>query len=327
MLSRTITFRPSVESDLDRILPFIEPHGACPLTAERYRARLDDGQYSHARTWLAVDGEGTGGAVLAVAVWWASSEGAEPGALDGFYVHPSAGTGAQRVELAAALLNAAHRGFADRFARSDPPAYHVFVPSDWRERPAVTEALAWRRAAVESAGLTTMLERLRFEWTPEDGLIQPAHELRLRPEPDDEVFVDLFTRALTGSLDTTSTREAARIGARNQARDDLVHLRDRMLGERSWWRVAVNRRGEAVGFGIPSRNHTVPVIGYLGVLPEHRGHGHVRAILAEITRILVTEAGATAVRADTDLVNTPMADAFRRVGYRDHARRLVFSAN
>jgi RimJ/RimL family protein N-acetyltransferase len=117
------------------------------------------------------------------------------------------------------------------------------------------------------------------------------------------------------------------MGAARQAREDLAHLRDRMLGERSWWRVAVGRDGEPVGFGIPARNPTVPVVGYLGVLPEHRGHGYVDAILAEITRILVEHAGATTVRADTDLANKPMADAFLRVGYRNHARRLVFSAN
>jgi RimJ/RimL family protein N-acetyltransferase len=63
------------------------------------------------------------------------------------------------------------------------------------------------------------------------------------------------------------------------------------------------------------------------VLPEHRGHGYVRDILVEVTRILVVEAGATTIRADTDLVNEPMAAAFLHVGYRNHARRLVFSAS
>jgi RimJ/RimL family protein N-acetyltransferase len=342
LIPHTVTFRPSTEADLDRVLPLIRRDGACPLSAERYRAHLDDGQYSHSRTWIAVDdidygghpsGGGSdlngvdGGAVLAAAIWWAAPNSSSPAALDAVYVHESVGTGEPRVEIAAALLGAAHQAFADRFALSDPPAYHVFVPGDWREQPAVADALAWRRAAIERAGLTSMLERLRFEWTPEDGLTEPDHDLRFRPEPDDEVFVDLFSRTLTGSLDSASTRAAAQMGAARQAREDLAHLRDRMLGERSWWRVAVGRDGEPVGFGIPARNPTVPVVGYLGVLPEHRGHGYVDAILAEITRILVEHAGATTVRADTDLANKPMADAFLRVGYRNHARRLVFSAH
>ncbi|HWG23344.1 GNAT family N-acetyltransferase [Actinospica sp.] len=322
--SRSITFRPSVEADLDRILPFVQRDAACPLTADRYQSYLADGQYSHARTWIAAD---AAGAVLAVAVWWAMPGSAEPAALDAVYVHESLGTGAERVALAANLLAAGHQAFADEFGQAEPPEHHVFIPSDWRDQPDVLNALTWRREAVERAGLGTMLERLRFEWTTADGLIEPVTDLEFRPEPDDAVFVDLFTRALTGSLDTTSTREAAHIGAAEQARQDLVHLRDKMLGERSWWRVAVNRDGELVGFGVPSRNPVLPVVGYLGVLPEHRGRGYVHAILAEITRILVAEADATTIRADTDLVNKPMADAFLLVGYRNHARRLVFSAS
>jgi RimJ/RimL family protein N-acetyltransferase len=72
--------------------------------------------------------------------------------------------------------------------------------------------------------------------------------------------------------------------------------------------------------------HRIPVVGYLGVQPEHRGHRYAVVILAKITRILVAEAEATAIRADADLQNQPMVVAFERAGYRNSARRLVFSA-
>ena len=325
MPARTIVFRPSTEADLGRILPLIRRDGACPLTADGYVAHLDDGQYRRGWTWIA---EESGGDVLAVAVWWASPKDSEPASLEAFYVHESLGVDdEERVALAASLLGAAHQAFADEFGLSEPPAYHVFVPGDWREQPDVVSALSWRREAVARAGLGALLERLRFEWTTADGLASPGGELEFRAEPDDAVFVELFSRVLSGSLDITSTREAARVGAIEQARQDVALLRDLMVGERSWWRVAVNQDGETVGFGIPSRNLSFPVVGYLGVLPEHRGRGYVHAILVEITRILVDEAGATTIRADTDLVNEPMAAAFRRAGYRNHARRLVFSAD
>jgi RimJ/RimL family protein N-acetyltransferase len=322
--SRTTTFRPSVEADLDRILPFIRPDGTCSLTADRYRAQLDDGQYSRDRTWIAVD-DGSGD-VLAVAAWWATPGTTEPAALDAVYVHASVGTGQERVLLAADLISAGQRAFADAFGQAEPPEFHVFVPGEWRDQPDVVDALMWRREAVERAGLGKMLERLRFEWTPADGLVEPTGRLRFVPEPDDAVFVALFTRVLDGSLDTTSTKEAAQIGAEAQARQDVADLQTMLLGKRSWWRVAVNQDGDTVGFGIPSRNPTFPVVGYLGVLPGHRGHGYVHDILAEITRFLVDEVDATTIRADTDLMNEPMAAAFLRVGYRNHARRLVFSA-
>jgi RimJ/RimL family protein N-acetyltransferase len=63
------------------------------------------------------------------------------------------------------------------------------------------------------------------------------------------------------------------------------------------------------------------------VLPEYRGRGYVDEILAEVTRILAIEAGATAIHADTDLGNQPMAAAFERLGYRNFGRRLVLSAS
>jgi RimJ/RimL family protein N-acetyltransferase len=330
VLARTITFRPSTPADLGRILPLIRPDAASSLTAQRYRAYLDGGQYSHDRTWIAVDRgrEDADDEVLAVAVWWADPKATGSGALDAVYVHESlSARGEERVTLAAGLLSAAHRAFADEYGQTEPPRFHVFVPADWRDRPDVGEVLTWRQAAVERAGLGTLLERLRFEWTLAHRLAAPTRNLEFRAEPDDEVFVDLFTRVLNGSLDTTSTREAAQVGAEQQARRDVAFLRDQMLGERRWWRVAVNRDGDTVGFAVPSRNPVCPVVGYLGVLPEHRGHGHVRDILVEITRILVVEAGATTIRADTDLVNEPMAAAFLHVGYRNRARRLVFSAS
>jgi RimJ/RimL family protein N-acetyltransferase len=151
--------------------------------------------------------------------------------------------------------------------------------------------------------------------------------LRFRPEPDDEVFTGLFCRVLAGTLDATSRNEAAASGGRTQAGHDVAFYRDHMSGRRSWWRVAETPDGDLAGFGLPSRNTDVPVVGYLGVVPEHRGHGFAGDILAEITRILVAEAGAATIHADTALENRPMAVAFEQAGYRPVGRRLVLSAS
>jgi RimJ/RimL family protein N-acetyltransferase len=99
-----------------------------------------------------------------------------------------------------------------------------------------------------------------------------------------------------------------------------------MPGDRGWWFTASTPGGQPVGFGVPSRNSEVPVVGYLGVLPEHRGYGYIDDILAELTRILAAEAQADVIHADTDLTNGPMAAAFERAGYRNTARRVVLSA-
>jgi ribosomal protein S18 acetylase RimI-like enzyme len=313
-----VLFRAAIEADLDRFLPLLVADPGCStVTPQAYRLKLADEQYRFDRTWLAVDAAGV---PRAVAVWWGAAHSAEPQALDGVFTDPALGTGPERTALAAALLRAAHRAFGTA------PDYHVFLPSDWREQPAVGAALDWRLAAARQAGLTFELERLRFDWQAgQDELPAPARDLAFTAEPADEVFLDLFHRVTAGTLDHHSRTGSDRQGALAQAREDLAFYRDDMLGARAWWRLARNRAGEVVGFGIPSHNHAFPVVGYLGVLPEHRGHSYAQQILGEITRILVAETGGAEIRADTDRANRPMAEAFERAGYRRTACRLVLS--
>ncbi|NUR26654.1 MAG: GNAT family N-acetyltransferase [Catenulispora sp.] len=352
MPARSVTIRPlaeaDLEADLDAVLPLFVRSPANAVSAESYLEKLAETQYRPEWTWIAVD-DATGRPVAA-AVWWGSPNETQAGALDGILVDASVSdanasdvtasdakadvdadattstSDDERVELAAAVLTAGHEAFAAAGANKRPPEYHVFVPGDWRDRPEVVADLAWRIEAAGRAGLTERLERLRYEWRPEAGIPEPSERLTFHAEPDDEVFVDLFARVLQDSLDHTSVTEASVIGAQAQARSDVEFYRDVMLGERSWWRVAKDADGTTVGFGFPSRNPGAHVVGYLGVLPEHRGRGYVSDILGEILRILALEVGVEMVRSDTDLANVPMATAMERAGFVNFARRLVFSA-
>ncbi|GHE61986.1 GNAT family N-acetyltransferase [Streptomyces capitiformicae] len=317
-------FRPTTASDLDRFLPLIVADEAGGITADTYTARLSTGEYRLARTWIAEDAPGA--VPSALAVWWGAPDADLPGTLDGLFVHDSIRSADERTALASGLLTTAHAAFAEAGVDTAPD-YHLTLPGDWRARPDSVETVAWRQEAARLSGLVVTLERLRYEWTPCTRLPEPTGRLAFVAEPDDEVFVDLLRRVLTRTLDTHSRKGAASIGADAQARRDVTFYRDTMLGDRSWWRVARTPDGRPVGFGLPSRNHAVPVVGYLGVLPQHRGRGYADDILAEITRILVTETTAEKVRAETDLTNTPMAAAFERVGYRNDSRRLVLSAH
>lgn len=296
----------------------------CRSPAYTYKARLAGGEYRPEHAWIAE--AASCGSPLAAAVWWGAPGQSPPAALDGLFVHESVGSIADRIALASGLLTAAHAAYA-RAGLSAPPEFHVFLPGDWHDRPDAVAALAWRQEAARRAGLPARVERLCYEWTPQAGLPRLSGRVRFRAEPDDEVFVDLFRRILSGTLDAASRTEAERIGAEEQARRGVAFYRDTMVGDRSWWRIARTAEGETVGFGIPSLNHACPVVGYLGVLPEHRGRGHVDEILAEITRILAAEAAPERIRADTDLTNTPMAAAFSRAGHRNYARRVVLSAH
>ncbi|MBF6055442.1 GNAT family N-acetyltransferase [Streptomyces eurocidicus] len=309
-------FRPMTDADMDRVAayPAGDPVGRIP--EDRFRAEWADRRFRAEWTWLAEeDGE-----ILARALWWGRSDSAHPITLDCLHVRPSVG---DRAGLAAGLLDAGHRSFAGNGA-TGTPRYEISLPGDWREDPATVAAVTWRTAAARRAGLTEEVERLRYEWTPEAGVPEPTGRLVFSPEPDDERFVEVFRRIAAGSLDVATRRELATMDADRQAREDMAFYLG-CPGKRAWWRLAHTPDGALAGMAVPSRTPYHPNVGYLGVVPELRGRGYIDEILAEITRIHHGN-GARRVTATTDTVNTPMAAAFERAGYRNTEIRLVLEA-
>jgi ribosomal protein S18 acetylase RimI-like enzyme len=306
-----VTIRNAVESDLDTIHTLIADQSINTVTRERYDEYLGVGYYRHTWTWV-VEQDGR---IIALAVWWGMPQFDHPFSIDGLYY---AGDG-DPVPVWAELIRHALDSIP---AEAEQPEYHIFVPNGWREKPEVVAALEPRLAAAAQAGLSALTERLRYEWLPAYGL--PVRSNRLRFEPaDDEAFLQVFVRVIEGSLDAATARAVARGGAEASAKEDLDIYRE-MPGERDWWRLAYDEAGELVGFVVPSANNGGPVIGYVGVLPEHRGHGYADDLLAEGTHLLA-ETGAEQIRADTDLTNRPMAASFERLGYRNHSIRMVAS--
>ncbi|HEY6738415.1 MAG TPA: GNAT family N-acetyltransferase [Actinopolymorphaceae bacterium] len=80
-----------------------------------------------------------------------------------------------------------------------------------------------------------------------------------------------------------------------------------------------------MGFIIPSATPYARNVGYLGVVPAHRGKGLVEDLLGEITRFHAS-AGAERITATTDITNTPMAAAFRRLDHQVTQHRLILEA-
>ncbi|NMG11546.1 hypothetical protein DP117_33695 [Brasilonema sp. UFV-L1] len=74
---------------------------------------------------------------------------------------------------------------------------------------------------------------------------------------------------------------------------------------------------------MPAENDGGPIIGYIGVVPEHRGKGYVNDLLQQGTLILKSN-GAVRIRSDADTVNIPMVHAFQRAGYRQFASRREY---
>lgn len=309
-----VEHRTMVDADLETGVVARLRDPVAGLSEERYRSDL---AARRCRTEWSFVAE-RDGRVVARALWWGLPDSAAPLALECLQVEPSP----DRVERAVGLLHAGLTELTGHGLVGVPP-YVLVLSGDWRSDPRTTAAVAWRRQAVRAIGLTQELERLRYEWTPEDGAPDALSRLVLRLEPDDEVVVDVLRRVAQGSLDAQTRQDVRALGAEGQARGDLEFYRS-MPGERSWWRVASTPDGRLAGLAIPSRNAYGPNVGYLGVVPELRGCGYVDDLLAEITRFHAAR-GAQRVTGTADAGNTPMAAAFARAGYRNTELWLQFS--
>lgn len=254
-------------------------------------------------TWFAQDGD----RIVGRAVWWGRSDSEQPIVLDCLHVLPDV---PDRVVVATALLDKGHAEFGVL------PNYRLILRGG-----SAVDAVSWRSAAASAAGLTDVIERFRFEWTPDDGLPVGSGRLVFRPAEDAE-FLAVFRRVAIGSLDVATRRDIESGGVDAQAQGDLEFYLS-CPGERSWWRIAETSDGSLVGFAIPSATPHSRNVGYLGVLPELRGRGYVDDLLAEITQVHAAD-GADRITATTDVPNRPMAAAFRRAGYRMTEQHTVF---
>lgn len=268
--------------------------------------------------WVALRGD----RVVARAAWWGRSGVAAPFVLDVLDVDDDA---PDRVDVGVRLLTAAIAEVVP--GRSDgarPPEYSRIIPSDWREHAASRGVVADRMAIAERTGAQLLVERLRLEWRPGTPIADPSGRLTFRGVDDDAELVDLMTLVMDGTLDAHSrddlTRGSATQGAVRHFDDELARYR----GPRDWWRIAMLPNGAPIGFVTPARNDYNPVIGYLGVVPAHRGHGYVDEILAEGTRVLAA-LDVPRIRAATDLGNVPMAKAFARAGWVDFQRQITMT--
>ena len=256
----------------------------------RYSDGVIRGTYRAANTWVAL----RDGVVVARAAWWGRPDQGTPAVLDWFDFTDA--------DAAAELLRTA----------PGPAEYSLALPSGWRDQPEVAEAARARIAAAEAVGMAVLVERYGYRWTPACGLPDRPGRLEFRPEPDDTVILDIFKRVHQGSLDAHAQRVIAESGVDAAAAEDLQILL-RMPSPRAWWRLAT-AGGEVVGLTVPCRNYTDPVIGYVAVLPAHRGRGYAYDLLVEATHLLVAE-GADRVIANTDVSNLPMAATFAKAGY------------
>ncbi|MFI6767922.1 GNAT family N-acetyltransferase [Streptomyces sp. NPDC050355] len=270
------------------------------VLGDTYGMVADGGQYRPEWTWVAL----RDGVVVARAAWWAKPGDERPIALDWFDFTDA--------EAAVQLL------------RSAPlqAEYSLLLPPGWREQPDVRAEAEARMAAAEAAGLRKLVERYRYTWTSHCPLPERTGRLEYRPEPDDDVIRGVLRRIQEDSLDAHDLHDIEEYG-RAGAVEELLGILTWMPSPRDWWRLAYTPAGEVAGIHVPARNPSGPCIGYIGVLPEQRGHGYAYDLLVECTQDLVAR-GATRIAAATDQENFPMAAHFATAGYPVSEERIDF---
>lgn len=136
------------------------------------------------------------------------------------------------------------------------------------------------------------------------------------------LFFDALRRIHSVTLDAHALK-AIEQGGTDQAAKEELDFFHWCPSPREWWQVAYTPQGDLAGIHIPAHNPSGPCIGFIGVLPEHRGHGYAHDLLSECTHFLV-EQGAEFVAAATDRGNVPMAANFAKAGYPVVKERLNF---
>ncbi|MFF3875529.1 GNAT family N-acetyltransferase [Streptomyces sp. NPDC001978] len=249
------------------------------------------------------------GTVVARAAWWGGPDDAEPRVVDWFDV-------AEGEEEAGAEL-----------LRTAPWQAHDMefnLPTGWREAPALRSAAETRFTAARAAGYELLVERYQYRWTPECGLPERPGHLVFGPEPDDAVFFDALRRIHSVTLDAHA-RAAIETGGVDLAAQEEIDFFHWCPSPREWWQLAHTPDGDFVGIHIPAHNPETPCIGFIGVVPEQRGHGYAYDLLAECTHYLA-EHGAESIAASTDQGNFPMAAHFGTAGYPVVRERVNFRA-
>jgi len=309
-----VRVRRATPDDVDALVDFPDDPGLVGLPRAQVREDFAARRMRPEWSWV-LEAEGR---LLGRALWWGRGDTA-PSALDTVDVLPEV---AHPRAAAVELLRGGHADFA-RLGAPSPPPYTVRLPANWREDATVTRSVTWRREASSDVGLTSVLERRQYAWTPESGVPARSTRVVFRQGSDDE-FIDLFRQVAQGSLDVETRRALETMDELSQARDDFEFYVS-CPGQREWWRVACDGAGAPVGLIVPSATPYHRNVGYLGVLPSSRGRGLVDDLLGEVTRIHA-ESGAGRITATTDMTNRPMAAAFDRAAYELTEIRLVLAA-
>jgi ribosomal protein S18 acetylase RimI-like enzyme len=176
----------------------------------------------------------------------------------------------------------------------------------------------------ENFGFSLSRETIRFEWKDIQTEIASSNQLTFRSldQVGDDAFIQAIAKVSSQTLDRSILQNQARLGEKQYALEQFNMLKA-FKYQPTWWQLAYNFEETLIGLIMPTENDGGATIGYIGVVPEHRGKGYVNDLIIQGTLILKSN-GAARIRADADINNAPMIRAFQRAGYRQFASRRQY---
>ncbi len=308
-IASPLTIRPAQPVDQALLDDWTSAEPVAWVHKDRLHEEQATRSYRYEWSWLAErDGRPVGRAL-----WWGITGSDRLATLDCLLV---ADTEEHPEKVGEALIRAGVAAFGEGAELE----FKVDVAANWGSDPAAVRAVAWRERAAHGGGLARTTERFSYAWTDDVPLPEGSRRLRFIPGTDAE-FRSLFAAVAGGSLDAHTLDMIAEQGVDALADDDLGFYLS-LPGSRDAWQVATALDGTVVGFIIATRTAYDASISYLGVLPEHRGHGYVHDLLAQMV-LMHHGNGERRIVGTTDAANTPMRAAFQRAGFAVTHARIV----
>ena len=171
----------------------------------------------------------------------------------------------------------------------------------------------------DDLGMDLFQEKAGFVWRNSGAPIPPPGRLRFATvlETGRDRYQDVMARAGRDTLDRNDRWYRGHMDEAHWAAQMMEYLQEQ---DSQSWLVASEPAGDPVGMvAVSTLDPGVATVTFIGVLPEHRGHGYGHDLLQAATSA-AHRRGFAEMFSDVDTLNQPMIDTMRNAGHLDGVR-------
>ena len=171
----------------------------------------------------------------------------------------------------------------------------------------------------DDIGMDLFQEKASFTWRNSGAPIPPPGWLRFATalETGRDLYQDVMARAGRDTLDRNDRWYRDHMDEARWAAQMMEYLQEE---DSESWLVASDAAGDPVGMvAVSTFDPGVATVTFIGVIPDHRGHGYGHDLLQAATSAAHTR-GFEKMLSDVDTLNQPMIDTMRSAGHLDGVR-------